>query len=187
MRDCRNDGSARALPAWRREIDMKIVTGEMIAELLARAAMSPRKRLNLNLHTELSDPTNRFVNAGVAGTYVRPHRHRIDKWELLNALQGRLDVVTFASSGAVKGRFAIGLGGPSLIEIPGDEWHSFVFHPPAAVVLEVKPGPYEPQLDKEFADWAPEEGAPAAASFLTWLENAPPGGIWGGEWQMPRQ
>jgi cupin fold WbuC family metalloprotein len=160
---------------------MKIVTGEMIAELLARAAMSPRKRLNLNLHTELSDPINRFVNAGVAGTYVRPHRHRIGKWELLGVLQGKLDVVTFACNGAVKGRFALGLGGPRLIEIPDDEWHSFVFHPPAAVVLEVKPGPYEPELDKEFADWAPVEGAPAAASFQTWLESAAPGEIWVGK------
>ena len=134
---------------------MKIVTTEAIEELLTRAATAPRKRLNLNLHAEPSDPINRFLNAGLAGTYVRPHRHRIGKWELLNVLQGRLDVVIFTSNGDVNSRLALGAKGPSLVEIYGGEWHSFVFHAPAAVVLEVKPGPYEPQFDKEFAQWAP--------------------------------
>jgi hypothetical protein len=64
---------------------MKIVTAHTIVELLSRAAASPRKRANLNLHTELSDPTNRFLNAGLSGTYVRPHCHRIGKWELVSA------------------------------------------------------------------------------------------------------
>ena len=71
-----------------------------------------------------------------------------------------------------------GQNGPSLIEIPGSEWHSIVFHAPAAVVLEVKPGPYEPQLDKEFADWAPTEDDPEAFLFQSWLERAMPGEIW---------
>ena len=91
---------------------MKIVTTETIAELLTRAATAPRKRLNLNLHAEPSDPINRFLNGGLAETYVRPHRHRIGKWELLNVLQGRLDVVIFTSNGEVKSRFT--LEGPEL-------------------------------------------------------------------------
>ena len=37
---------------------MKIVTAETIAELLSRAAASPRKRMNLNLHAE---PTTRLA------------------------------------------------------------------------------------------------------------------------------
>jgi cupin fold WbuC family metalloprotein len=161
-------------------LGMKIVTTETMAELLARAAAAPRKRTNLNLHDQLSDPINRFLNAGLAGTYVQPHRHRAGKWELLNLLQGRLDIVTFTCDGKVENRFALGPEGPSLIEILGGEWHSFVFHPPAAVVLEVKPGPYEPQFDKEFAEWAPPEGDPAAALFLSWLENAVSGEVWSG-------
>ena len=51
---------------------MKIVNTEIISDLLLRAAGSPRKRMNHNLHTELIDPINRFVNAGIAGTYIRP-------------------------------------------------------------------------------------------------------------------
>ena len=46
---------------------------------------------------------------------------------------------------------------------------------PPAGVLEVKAGPYEPQLDKEFASWAPSENDPAIATFVSWLETATPG------------
>ena len=123
---------------------MKIVNAEAIAELLSRAAASPRKRMNLNLHAEQTDTVGRFLNAGVAGTYVRPHRHRIDRWELVTALQGRFDVVIFTSDGVVKSRVILGSQGASVAEIPGGKWHSVVFHAPGAVVLEVKAGPYEP-------------------------------------------
>jgi cupin fold WbuC family metalloprotein len=139
---------------------------------------STRKRMNLNLHAELSDPISRFINAGHVGTYVRPHRHRIGRWELVSVLQGSLDLVIFTSGGQLKDRFTLSAEGTSLAEIPGGDWHTFVFHSPAAVVLEVKPGPYEPQFDKEFADWAPAEGDPTAALFVTWLNSAELGDLW---------
>ena len=157
---------------------MKIVTKETMADLLVRATVAPRKRVNLNLHAELSDPVNRFLNAGVPGNYVQPHRHRLGKWELLNVLQGSLEVIFFTSDGEVKTRVALALNDQSLIEIDGGEWHSLVFHAPAAVVLEVKPGPYELQLDKEFAKWAPSEADPKAPFFQSWLETAMPGETW---------
>jgi cupin fold WbuC family metalloprotein len=169
-------GSSSGAPALL--FAMKIVTKKMISDLLASAAAVPRKRMNLNLHAELSDSINRFINAGLVGTYVRPHCHRIGRWELVNVLQGSLDLVIFTSGGQLKDRFTLSAEGTSLAEIPGGVWHTFVFHSPAAVVLEVKPGPYEPQFDKEFADWAPAEGHPTATLFLTWLDSAELGDLW---------
>jgi cupin fold WbuC family metalloprotein len=87
---------------------------EEISDLLADAAASPRKRMNLNLHPELNDPINRFVNAGLVGTYVRPHRHRIGRWELVSVLQGSLDLLIFKSCGELKGRFPLSAQGASL-------------------------------------------------------------------------
>jgi cupin fold WbuC family metalloprotein len=154
---------------------MKIVNAETIEELLSCAANSPRKRMNLNLHDQSSDPIGRFLNAGIAGTYVRPHRHRIDRWELIGVVQGQCELLIFASDGVVKDRIALSSQDVILAEIPGGEWHSVVFHAPSAVVLEIKAGPYEPLFDKEFATWAPTEDDPAAARFVTWLETAAPG------------
>jgi cupin fold WbuC family metalloprotein len=160
---------------------MKVVNAEAIAELLSRAAASPRKRMNLNLHAGPSDAVGRFLNAGIAGTYVRPHRHRIDRWELVTVLKGRFDVVIFTSEGMVKSRAVLGSPSAHVAEISGGEWHGVVFHAPLAVVLEVKAGPYEPHLDKEFASWAPAENDPAVARFVNWLETAKPGDF------VPRQ
>ena len=157
---------------------MKIVNKKTISDLLLRAAASPRKRMNHNLHTEMIDPINRFVNAGIAGTYIRPHRHRIGKWELVSVLQGGVDCVLFTESGTVQSRLAIGSENIAVAEIPGGAWHSFVFQKPSAVMLEVKPGPYEPRDDKEFAEWAPLEGDPNVTSFVSWLEKAELGERW---------
>jgi len=93
----------------------------------------------------------------------------------VSVLQGKFDLVIFTSDGVVKNRVALSSEGACVAEIPGGDWHSAVFHAPAAVVLEVKAGPYEPRLDKEFANWAPPEDDPAAARFVTWLETAAPG------------
>jgi cupin fold WbuC family metalloprotein len=157
---------------------MKTVTADMISELLARAAEAPRKRTNLNLHADPSDPTNRFLNAGIAGTYVRPHRHRSDRWELVSVLRGRLDLVIFAPDGEITRRLMLDSDGTALVEIPGGAWHTLVFRAPGAAVLEIKPGPYDAALDKEFAAWAPAEGDPEAAQFLGWLERAAVGEAW---------
>jgi len=157
---------------------MKVVNKKTISDLLLRAAASPRKRMNHNLHTEMIDPINRFVNAGIAGTYIRPHRHRIGKWELVSVLQGGGDVALFTESGTIKSRLAISSENIAVAEIPGGAWHSFVFQKPSAVMLEVKPGPYEPQDDKEFAEWAPLEGDPNVTSFVSWLEKAELGERW---------
>jgi cupin fold WbuC family metalloprotein len=159
---------------------MKTITSDTISDLLARAADTGRRRTNLNLHPGPGDPINRFLNAGLAGTYVRPHRHRIDRWELINVLRGSLELLTFEPDGKVKLRLALDPERTCLIEIPGGEWHTLIFRPPGAAVLEVKPGPYEPQFDKEFAGWAPSEDDPAAPVFATWLESAGAGETWAG-------
>jgi cupin fold WbuC family metalloprotein len=159
---------------------VKIVTEEAISDLLRRAAAAPRRRLNFNLHAGPDDPINRFLNAGISGTYARPHRHRIGKWELSTVLRGALDVVTYDPDGMMTARSTLAVGATCLAEIPGGCWHSVMFHAPGAVVLEVKPGPYEPALDKEFAAWAPEEEDAAAPDFVTWLAGAAVGETWRG-------
>ena len=45
-----------------------------------------------------------------------------------------------------------------------------------SVFYEVKQGPYDPQLVKEFAPWAPLEGTPEATAYLQrlhqWVDQA---------------
>lgn len=148
-----------------------------IDDLVARARVSPRRRLNLNLHTDLSDPIQRLLNAGEPGTYVRAHRHAAEHWEVFAVLRGQIDVLIFAGDGTVTQRLALRERG-GLVEIPGGTWHGLTFMAPGSVAIEVKPGPYIAQSDKEFARWAPREEDPVAAQCEKWLASAGIGERW---------
>jgi cupin fold WbuC family metalloprotein len=148
-----------------------------IDELVARAHSSPRRRINLNLHPELSDPIQRFLNAGEPGSYVRPHRHVAQRWELFAVLRGQIDVLLFSDDGAVTQRATLSEGG-GVIEIPGGTWHSFTFALLGSVAMEIKPGPYIAPSDKEFAAWAPREDDREAAQCEKWLATASVGQRW---------
>lgn len=157
---------------------MIFLDSQAIDALVARARMAPRRRLNLNLHSALADPIQRFLNAGEPGSYIRPHRHAPQRWELFAVLRGRIDVLLFGDDGAVTKRCALEAGSGSLVEIPGGTWHSFAFLAPGTVAIEIKPGPYVAETDKVFASWAPAEEVPPAASCAAWLATARPGERW---------
>lgn len=157
-------------------IDTKlhVIDERALDALVARARAAPRRRQNLNLHPELADPIQRLLNAGEPDTYVRPHRHRPGRWELLSVLRGRIDTLLFDDAGIVTARYVHSLG--TSIEIPGATWHSFVFVESGTVALEIKPGPYDAALDKEFAAWAPPEDVASAADCARWIAGAQVGG-----------
>lgn len=150
---------------------LKIVSLKLLSELSQKAALLPRKRLNLNFHEELSDPINRMLNAFEPGTYIPPHKHENpDKREVFIVLRGRLVMVIFDGRGnptdfilldPQKGTYAL--------EIPTGIWHSVISLESGTVVYEIKDGPYLPVSDKNFAVWAPKEGDPNCVDYLAQL------------------
>lgn len=54
-------------------------------------------------------------------------------------------------------------------------WHTLAVLEPGTVLFELKPGPYLPLADKEFAAWAPAEGAPGTEAWEAWFRRARPG------------
>ncbi|MFP4614928.1 MAG: WbuC family cupin fold metalloprotein [Thiohalorhabdus sp.] len=150
---------------------------QRVARLSDAAQGRERLRANDNLHPELADPVQRMLNALEPGTYVRPHRHDDPpKWELFLALSGAAACLTFDEAGTVTERCEIRAGGPLYgVEIPAGAWHSVAALEPATVLFEIKPGPYAPLADKDFASWAPAEGEAGAAAFEEWLRHAPAG------------
>lgn len=151
----------------------QLLTDALFDEVLARAEASPRRRTNHNFHASLADNPHRFLNVMLRDTYVRPHRH-LDppKPEAFLVLRGALDVLLFDDDGSITDRFALSQEGPArgVDLIPG-LWHSLVVRSPHAVIYEVKPGPYDPADDKEFAAWAPPEGDPGAEAYLARLRG----------------
>ena len=81
---------------------MKKITKEIVDQLALEAAMTPRKRKNLNYHTDYADTLQRMLNAMQPGTYIQPHRHKDpDKREAFILLSGKIVVVEFDDQGAI--------------------------------------------------------------------------------------
>jgi cupin fold WbuC family metalloprotein len=153
-------------------------SGEVVsidADLIARAVeasrLSPRGRIILPLHLGHEDPYHRMLNAMQPGSYVRPHRHfDPPKSESAIVLRGAIGCAIFAPDGAVREALRVEAGGHRLgIDIRPGVWHTFFALEPDTVVFETKTGPYSPITDKDFAAWAPEEGAAEAAAYLSRL------------------
>jgi cupin fold WbuC family metalloprotein len=154
--------------------DLKSIRHDQLAELSRTARQLPRLRKNLNIHPLPEDPIQRLFNALEPGTYVRPHRHaRVNGWELMLAAAGAFSILIFDDTGRISERVDLASGSGTLaVEIPPYTWHSLVARQPRTIMFEVKPGPYQPLEDKDFALWAPPEGSPETTAFLAWLESA---------------
>lgn len=143
------------------------ITSALVEDVLKKAASSPRKRANYNFHKTYDAPIQRMLNAANSGTYVRPHKHENpDKLETFVILKGRALIVEFDAKGRPTDHMILdpSMGGYA-VEIPPRAWHSFIVLKPGTVLYEVKEGPYNKEVDKNFAPWAPEEGTEAAQAF----------------------
>jgi cupin fold WbuC family metalloprotein len=160
---------------------VQLITASLIKKVLEGARSSARGRMTHSFHVGPQDNQQRFLNILTEGTYVTPHRHlNPPKPEPLLVLEGYVAVFTFEDYGRVRKGYLIGSGEmptqlPRLIDrtttargidLPPGIWHTVATLTSYAVCYEVKPGPYEPASDREFAPWAPSEGDEEAARYL---------------------
>ena len=151
---------------------MKLITSDLIDDLIARAGANVRRRINHNVHESPSDPVQRLFVAARPGSYFRPHRHPM-KWEFAVVILGRFDVMLFDDAGFVTERRSVGPGTDTVgFEIPLNVWHSWIPIADHSVFFEVKQGPYDAQTAAEFAAWSPAEGTSAVGEFYERLRNA---------------
>lgn len=149
---------------------MQFIDDQIIRKTLEAARQSPRRRMNYNFHSGPEDNPHRFLNVMLRDTYVAPHRHlRPPKAESFLVLEGCIVLITFEDDGAIRGRHYLGDRAPATahgIDLEPGVWHTLTAISDHAVCYEVKPGPWDPATDKEFAPWAPREGDPQAPEYL---------------------
>lgn len=157
-------------------MSVQLLTDSLIQSVLEKASNSPRLRANHNFHFGPEDNPHRFLNVLTLGTYIAPHRHKSPpKAESFIVLEGYVAFFVFDDAGGVSQRFVLG-SGPRPPGVTGDTargidvapgaWHTLAALTPHAVCYEVKPGPWDPATDKEFAPWAPQEGDAGVADYL---------------------
>jgi len=150
---------------------MIIIKRDRLDQLSQAAAESARGRQNLNLHQAYADPCQRLFNAIEPGTYIRPHRH-IDppRFECFVPIRGRMALIVFTDGGTIDRVLPLGADSDVMaVELPPEAWHCLIAFDPGTIFFELKPGPYIPLTDKDFAPWAPGEGAPESGAYLAAL------------------
>jgi cupin fold WbuC family metalloprotein len=152
---------------------IKVFSVECLDLLVTQAKNSPRLRQHSNIHLDYTDPCQRLFNSIEPDSYIRPHYHGI---ETLFAIRGLMALIVFNGDGAIEGiqRFGIGSSSGTLniaagIEIPSNKWHTVVSLASGSILLEIKAGPFDPNMPKSFAPWAPDEGTSDGANYLKQL------------------
>jgi len=152
---------------------IKVFSVEYLDCLVRQAKNSPRLRQHSNIHTDYADLCQRLFNSIEPNSYIRPHCHGI---ETLFAIRGLMALIIFNNDGTIDRiqRFGINSSSSSLniaagIEIPLDRWHTVVSLASGSVLLEIKAGPFDPNMPKSLAPWAPEEGTSDSANYLRQL------------------
>jgi cupin fold WbuC family metalloprotein len=152
-----------------------VVDAALLAAKAADARGNPRLRDMHRFHAADVDNPHRMVNSLQPGSYVRPHRHLSPaKSEAFVLLAGSLGHVVFADDGSFTAADCVLLDrerGVLAIDVRPGLWHAVFALAPDTAVFEVKPGPYAPLDDKDFAPFAPAEGSPGAAAYLADLED----------------
>jgi cupin fold WbuC family metalloprotein len=162
---------ARALPPPPGAV--VIVGREHVAQVLAAARASDRRRMILPFHKSPEDPLHRMFNALQPGTYVQPHRHvSPPKAEVFLVLAGCIDMIVFEEDGRIAEAHRLEAGGAKFAaDVAAGLFHCFVARAPDTLIYEVKPGPYSALADKDFAPWAPPEGASEVDEYVARLER----------------
>jgi len=154
---------------------MKIFDSYYLDVLTAQAKASSRLRQHDNIHQSYQNVCQRLFNAIEPGSYIRPHRHVDDTdGELLIAIRGTMALMTFDDCGVVTNILRFGADRNCIntalgVQVSVGTWHTLIALEPGCVLLEVKPGPFDPHRAKDFAVWAPEEGSEAGCHFLSKL------------------
>ncbi len=149
---------------------MRLITQQLLDDLLRQAAHSERGRVPYRFH-ELDEPVQRMLNAIQPGSYITPHKHENpDKVELIAILTGKAAMFQFTPIGEIEEIHLLEPDGAVRgVDIPPRTYHNFVALTPC-VVLEIIQGPFQAETHKKFAEWAPREGTPEAAAYLRQLE-----------------
>lgn len=147
---------------------MLTVDRKLLDSLSAKARQSERKRTIFKFHKTDSDNIHRMLNAMEPDTYIPPHKHENpDKREAFWVLRGKIALVIFDDDGSVREYTVLSPEtGNYGAELPARTWHCLICLQTNSVAYEVKDGPWNPENDKHFAPWAPNEGDEIALDYM---------------------
>jgi len=132
------------------------------------AEANPRKRMNLNIHSDYADPCQRLFISMQPRSYVVPHRHTSpSKAETFVVLRGSIGIVFFDDFGKVVDTVLLGPERENQVcDIPPGTWHTAISLDVNSIFMEIKAGPFSPIDPNDAAPWAPANVETELEAFL---------------------
>lgn len=124
------------------------ITQAILNDLTAKAKVSERQRMNLDLRDTAEDGSQRMLNAIEPGSVLPIHRHQKTS-ETMICLRGKLRVEYYDElERTCSDSFIIEpSGGNVAVSIPIGVWHAVYALESGTCILEMKNGAYEPIQD----------------------------------------
>ena len=124
------------------------ITQAILDDLTAKAKVSPRLRMNLDLRDSAEDTSQRMLNAIEPGSPLPIHRHQKTS-ETVVCIRGRLVEEFYDDLERIcTERIELSPNGPVVaLNIPAGQWHTVHALESGTVILEMKNGKYEPISD----------------------------------------
>ena len=123
---------------------MPIIPSAILDGTSAKASVSPRLRMNYNLHEAFDDSVQRMFNALEPGTIVPIARHPYSN-ETLIMLRGRLRVMVYDDNKQIIEDVVIAPNSDNIgYHIPKGTWHKVESLEHGTICFETREGPYKP-------------------------------------------
>ena len=123
---------------------MPIIHSAILDGTSAKASVSPRLRMNYNLHESFDDSVQRMFNALEPGTIVPIARHPYSS-ETLIMLRGKLRVLIYDDNKNIIEDVVIAPYSDNIgYHIPKGTWHKVESLEHGTICFETREGPYKP-------------------------------------------
>lgn len=153
---------------------MRAFDDTLLDKLCVQSQSAARRRAHHLIHADHAENVQRLLIALQPDSYVQPHRHTQPPiWEHLVCVRGEILVLIVDDNGIVQERQLVPQG--CSVEPDPAQWHTILATRPDSVVLEFKPGPFQPTPAENFAAWAPAEGDARVPTMLAACLDAQPG------------
>jgi cupin fold WbuC family metalloprotein len=123
------------------------ITQAILDDLTAKAKVSPRLRMNMDLRDSAEDDSQRMLNAIEPGTVLPIHRHKSSS-ETCICIRGHFEEYFYDDKGRLTETIDM-VPGVNVINIPAGQWHSLRSLESGTILFEAKNGKYEPLAEDE--------------------------------------
>lgn len=164
------DPKAKSLSFYATEPTVE-VNRDLLQALISESEAHGNVNARICLHPSPESNFHEMIILEREGYYYPPHRH-LEKAQSCHIMRGECVVFVFSHDGKITHADILGRNGNMFIRIGENRHHMILPLTEYCIYHEGKPGPFIPEGDSIFAEWAPKrEDTEGVAAYLADLRK----------------